>query len=89
MIIPHIEIHSSAIQIRPSAYQSSLHFSRTSDLRSCHSASLKIKPDLTFGNQEVAKQPLHQYRTHFSERWTHWNGMPDLKNRITRVFDAE
>ena len=40
VIIPRTEIHSSAIQIHPSAYQSSLHFSRTSDLRSCHTASL-------------------------------------------------
>ena len=40
MIIPRKKSNRSAIQIHFSAYQSSLHLSRTSDLRSCLTASL-------------------------------------------------
>ena len=40
LIIPRKKSNRSAIQIHFSAYQSSLHLSRTSDLRSCLTASL-------------------------------------------------
>ena len=53
--IPRAESNLSAIQIHLSAYQSSLHLSRTSDLRSCLTASLTSEASSDFQQSRGCK----------------------------------
>ena len=55
LIIPHAESNHSAVQIHLSAYQSSLHLSRTYDLRSCLTASLTSEASSDFQQSRVCK----------------------------------
>jgi hypothetical protein len=55
VIIPRTESNHSAVQIHLSAYQSSLHLSRTCDLRSCLTASLTSEASSDFQQSRGCK----------------------------------
>ena len=55
LIIPRVESNLSVIQIHLSAYQSSLHLSRTYDLRSCLTASLTSEASSDFQQSRGCK----------------------------------